>query len=51
MAGAFLLCLVVAKLFFIDLANTDGGERIFAFIGVGVLMLVMGYAAPLPPRR
>lgn len=24
-------------------------ERIFVFIGVGVLMLVVGYFAPLPP--
>jgi uncharacterized membrane protein len=34
----------------VDLNNTGGGARIIAFIAVGVLMLVVGYLAPLPPR-
>lgn len=51
MSGAGLLGLVVLKLFAVDLANSGGGERIFAFIGVGALMLVVGYLAPLPPRK
>ncbi|MDO5086686.1 MAG: DUF2339 domain-containing protein, partial [Comamonadaceae bacterium] len=50
LAGAALLALVVAKLVLVDLANSGGAERIVAFIGVGVLMLVMGYIAPLPPK-
>ncbi|MDO5692487.1 MAG: DUF2339 domain-containing protein [Pseudomonadota bacterium] len=50
LAGAGLLALVVLKLLLIDLANSGGGERIIAFIGVGVLMLVVGYFAPLPPK-
>jgi len=50
LAGAGLLALVVLKLILVDLSNRGGGERIIAFIGVGVLMLVVGYLAPLPPR-
>jgi uncharacterized membrane protein len=50
LTGAGLLGLVVAKLLLIDLSNAGGAERIIAFIVVGVLMLVVGYLAPLPPR-
>ena len=51
LAGAGLLALVIVKLLLVDLSNRGGGERIIAFIGVGVLMLVVGYLAPLPPKR
>ena len=51
MAGAGLLGLTVLKLFVIDLSNRGGSERIIVFIAVGVLMLVVGYFAPLPPAR
>jgi uncharacterized membrane protein len=49
MLGAALLGLTVLKLFVIDLSNRGGSERIVVFIAVGVLMLVVGYFAPLPP--
>ena len=49
--GAALIGLVVTKLFFVELGNRGGLERIVSFIGVGVLLLVIGYFAPLPPRR
>ncbi len=49
--GAALLGLVIVKLILIDLSNRGGTERIVGFMGVGVLMLVVGYFAPLPPRR
>jgi uncharacterized membrane protein len=49
MAGAALLGLTVAKLFLVDLSNRGGSERIVAFIAVGVMMLVVGYFAPIPP--
>ncbi len=49
--GAALVALVVAKLFFVELGNRGGLERIVSFIGVGVLLLVVGYFAPLPPRK
>lgn len=51
MGGAALLGLTVLKLLLIDLSNRGGGERIVTFIGVGVLMLVIGYFAPLPPAQ
>jgi uncharacterized membrane protein len=47
--GAALMAVVVGKLFFVDLSNLAGVERIVSFIGVGVLMLVVGYVAPVPP--
>jgi len=49
--GALLIGVVVAKLFFVELGNRGGLERIVSFIGVGVLLLIVGYFAPLPPRR
>lgn len=48
--GAALMAVVVAKLFLIDLSNVGGIERVVSFIGVGVLMLVLGYFAPVPPK-
>ncbi|MCX7256177.1 MAG: DUF2339 domain-containing protein, partial [Polaromonas sp.] len=50
LTGASLLGLVVVKLLLVDLSNAGGAERIIAFIVVGVLMLVVGYLAPLPPK-
>jgi len=46
-----LIGVVVAKLFFVELSNRGGLARIVSFIGVGVLLLVVGYFAPLPPKR
>lgn len=51
LAGAGLLALVVAKLLFVDMDRAEGIGRIVAFIGVGVLMLLIGYFVPLPPRK
>ena len=51
MAGAGLLALVVAKLFFVDLSNIGGIERIISFLGVGVLMLAIGSLAPFPTEK
>ncbi len=50
MAGAALMGVVVVKLFLVDLGNTGTVARIVSFIGVGVLLLVIGYFAPLPAR-
>ena len=49
LAGAGLLAAVVVKLFAIDLAALSGLSRVVAFLGVGALLLVIGYVAPLPP--
>jgi uncharacterized membrane protein len=51
MLGAGLLALTVLKLLVIDLSNRGGSERIIVFIAVGLLMLVVGWFAPLPPAR
>ena len=50
MIGATLLGAVVLKLFINDLGNTGTVARIVSFIGVGVLMLVIGFLSPIPPR-
>jgi uncharacterized membrane protein len=49
--GAALMGLVVAKLFLLDLSQHGSVERIASFIGAGLMLLVMGYFAPLPPAR
>jgi uncharacterized membrane protein len=49
LTGAGLMAVVVVKLFFVDLSNIGGIERIVSFIGVGLLMLIIGYVSPVPP--
>jgi uncharacterized membrane protein len=49
--GAVLMGVVVAKLFLVDLGTVGTVERIVSFIAVGVLMLVIGYFSPVPPRK
>jgi uncharacterized membrane protein len=49
--GASLLGVVILKLFTLDLSNLDVVARIISFISVGVLMLLIGYLAPLPPAK
>ena len=49
MIGAGLLGLVIVKLFLVDLSNLETVARIVSFVSVGVLMLIIGYLAPLPP--
>ena len=49
LTGAGLLGGVVVKLFLIDLSSIGTIERIVSFVGVGLLMLVLGYFSPLPP--
>jgi len=51
LVGAALLAVVIAKLFLIDLSRIGSIERIVSFVGVGLLMLVVGYFSPLPPAR
>jgi uncharacterized membrane protein len=51
LAGAALLVAVVIKLLVVDMSNAQGWERIVTFIGVGLLMLVIGYFVPLPPKQ
>jgi len=50
LAGAILLGMVVAKLFLVDLASHGTVARIVSFVAVGILLLVIGWFAPVPPR-
>lgn len=51
LAGAGFMALVVIKLFLVDLGNTGTVERIVSFMGIGALLLVVGYFAPAPPKE
>jgi len=48
--GAGLLALTVVKLFVFDLSHVTGVERIVSFIGIGIMLLLIGYFSPLPPK-
>ena len=50
-AGAALLAAVVCKLFTVDLADIGTVARIVSFVVVGMLILVLGYVSPLPPKQ
>ncbi|NOX67965.1 MAG: DUF2339 domain-containing protein [Gammaproteobacteria bacterium] len=50
MTGVGLMVVVVLKLFFVDLGNTGTIARIISFLGVGGLLMVVGYFAPRPPK-
>jgi uncharacterized membrane protein len=48
--GALLMAIVVVKLFLVELDNSGTVERVVSFLGVGLLLLIVGYFAPVPPR-
>jgi uncharacterized membrane protein len=50
LAGAALMAVVVVKLFLVELDNSGTVGRVISFLGVGVLLLIVGYFAPVPPR-
>jgi hypothetical protein len=50
MTGAGLLALAIGKLFLVDLGTLSGLPRVIAFLGVGTLLLLIGYLSPLPPE-
>jgi uncharacterized membrane protein len=51
LTGAALVAVVVGKLFLVELAAHGSVERIVSFIAVGLLLLLVGYFAPLPPKH
>ncbi|MHB9020262.1 MAG: DUF2339 domain-containing protein [Halothiobacillus sp.] len=51
LTAAGLLGVVVVKLFLVDLSGSDTLARIISFVGVGVLLLLAGYVAPIPAKR
>ena len=48
-AGASWMAVVVAKLFLVDLSSLSAVGRMVSFIVVGILLLIVGYLAPVPP--
>ncbi len=48
--GGGLLAATIVKLFLFDLSHLEGIERIVSFIGIGMLLLLIGYFSPLPPK-
>jgi uncharacterized membrane protein len=51
MVAATLLGVVVLKLFTVDLAQLSTIAKIGTFLGVGFLLVLVGYFAPVPPTR
>ena len=49
--GASWMGVVVIKLFLIDLASLAALPKAGSFIGVGIVLLVVGYLAPVPPSQ
>jgi uncharacterized membrane protein len=43
-AGMVLVCLVVAKVFLVDMAGLEGLLRVLSFLGLGAALLGLGYA-------
>jgi uncharacterized membrane protein len=50
MLGAAMMGVVVLKLFVVDIGDQGTVTRIISFLGVGVLLLVVGYISPVPPK-
>ena len=51
MVGMGLMVVVIAKLFLVDLSSIGTVARIASFLTVGLLLVITGYFAPLPPKR
>lgn len=43
-AGMIMVCLVVAKVFLIDMSGLQGLLRVFSFLGLGAALIGLGYA-------
>ena len=43
-AGMGLVCIVVAKVFLVDMAGLQGLLRVFSFLGLGAALMGLGYA-------
>jgi len=49
--SACLLGVVVVKLFSLDLSALSTPAKIVSFLGVGMLLLLIGYVSPVPPAH
>ena len=47
----FLSSLMEISLFLVELGNSGGVARVVSFIVVGLLLLVIGYFAPIPLKN
>ena len=45
------MAVVVVKLFLFELSNTGTVARVVSFLGVGLLLMIVGYFAPVPPAE
>ena len=43
--------LIIVSMFVVDLRIPTNVARNISFVGVGALLLIVGYVAPAPPRR
>ncbi|HGN1705275.1 TPA: DUF2339 domain-containing protein [Providencia rettgeri] len=48
--GAGIFACVIVKLFLVDIYGQGGISRAISFIGVALLILIVGYFSPLPPK-
>jgi uncharacterized membrane protein len=49
--GAVLLSCNVFKLIFADLSGSETLTRVFSFLGLGVLLMLIGFLTPLPTKK
>ena len=49
--GAVVMGVVILKLFVVELGNVGTLSRVVSFLGVGLLLLIVGYFAPVPKSR
>lgn len=49
--GGSLLIIVVIKMLVFDMSGVNNLTRVVSFIGVGVILLLVGYFAPVPPKN
>lgn len=49
--GSVILGINTLKIFFVDLAQTGTLTRIASFMATGVVLILIGYFAPLPPKK
>ena len=48
--GASLMCIVIIKLFVLDLQELSKIASTISFISVGLLLLIVGYTSPIPKK-
>ena len=49
--GSAVLGINTLKIFLVDLAQTGTLTRIASFMATGVVLILIGYFAPLPPKK